>query len=464
MKKNLRNTFMLVTIVIMTMVCLMFNASAKTIPSSGYCGDNVKYTYNSKTKELVISGKGDMYLSSDTFSHSDVKKVVIKSGVTSIGRSAFVGCEDLVEVVIPEGVKDIGRYAFGNCVSLKKADIPASATAFDFRIFEGCTSLEKINIHPNNPSYRNDVYGVAYTRQSKTLSKFPAGSKVTSYVVEDGTKTIDVEAFSHSKSLKAVALPESATLIAKGAFVDCGNLESIIINKNVRSVVQGAFNNCNKLKDVYYTGSKAQWQSISIDSTGTAPLTSAKIHYNHNAGKIMKPAKVTAESTTSTITLNWTAVAGASVYRIYYKTADGWKVVCKETLATSHTLKNYKAGVKYTFAVRPAEKTKDGTVWGSYTTVVAATKPATVTAKAVSDSKGKITVSWNKVNGAEFYQLYYKKADGSYKLYKTYDSAKKITFKNLKSGTKYTFAVRAGIKTSGGNVRGSYVASTVKVK
>ena len=94
-----------------------------------------------------------------------------------------------------------------------------------------------------------------------------------------------------------------------------------------------------------------------------------------------------------------------------------------------------------------------------------ASLPATVTAKASSPSKGKISLSWNAVSGTDGYQVYYKSGNGSYKLYKTVGAGtKSLSFSGLKTGTKYTFAVRSGIKTSGGNIFGAYKAAAVTVK
>ena len=62
------------------------SASASTLPESGSCGENVTYTYNSTTKELVISGTGamtDYGLLQSTFYNSDIESIVITSGVTT---------------------------------------------------------------------------------------------------------------------------------------------------------------------------------------------------------------------------------------------------------------------------------------------------------------------------------------------------------------------------------------------
>lgn len=183
------------------------------------------------------------------------------------------------------------------------------------------------------------------------------------------------------------------------------------------------------------------------------------------ATKTVKIAKITAKQTTSKVTLSWPKVAGATAYRIYYKAGDSWKIIVDSTTATSCVFTFSTAGAKCTFAVRPYIKSGNNYIWSDYTTCVAATTPATVTAKVSSPAKGKITLNWNQVTGADGYQVYYKTGNGSYKLYKTVGkNVKSLSFANLKSGTKYTFAVRAGIKTTGGNIFGGYKAATVTVK
>lgn len=182
------------------------------------------------------------------------------------------------------------------------------------------------------------------------------------------------------------------------------------------------------------------------------------------ATKTVAPAKITAEQNTGTIKLSWTKCAGATGYRIYYKSGNTWKVSVSTTGALSHTYKNLKAGAKYTFAVRPYIKNGNNVIWSDYKEFTTATKPAAPVSSLASTSKGKITLSWSAVNGADGYQVYYSVNGGAYKLYKTYGSVQNLTFSNLKSGAKYTFAVRAGIKTSGGNIFGGYTPVTVTVK
>ena len=60
----------------------------------------------------------------------------------------------------------------------------------------------------------------------------------------------------------------------------CTSLTSIAIPEGVTAIGDYAFQGCTSLTDVYYTGSEAEWQSISIGDYNS-PLLSATIHYNY---------------------------------------------------------------------------------------------------------------------------------------------------------------------------------------
>jgi hypothetical protein len=182
------------------------------------------------------------------------------------------------------------------------------------------------------------------------------------------------------------------------------------------------------------------------------------------ATQAVKPSKVVAAQNESTIKLSWTACPGATGYRIFYKVGNEWKVSVSATAATSHTYTKLKAGAKYTFAIRPYVLNGSSVIWSDYVEFTTATKPATPVAKLTSPSKGKISLTYGAVNGADGYQVYYSVNGSAYKLYKVYSAAGTLNFANLKSGDKYTFAVRAGIRTSGGNIYGGYNPVTVTVK
>lgn len=123
------------------------------------------------------------------------------------------------KVVIKDGVTSIGGYAFSDCTSLTSVTIPDSVTSIEGYAFSDCTSLETVTLG-------------------------------------NGVKTIYIQ-----------------------AFYNCTNLKTVTIGANLTKIVEMAFANCGNLTDVYYAGTEAQWNAITIGESN-ARLTDATIHYN----------------------------------------------------------------------------------------------------------------------------------------------------------------------------------------
>ena len=84
---------------------------------------------------------------------------------------------------------------------------------------------------------------------------------------------------------------------------------------------------------------------------------------------------------------------------------------------------------------------------------VALTQLSTPTLKAIVNANGTFKLSWNKVSGAEKYELYIKQADGSYKLMKT-TTGTSFTTATAAYGKQYSYKMRA-VK---GNAKSAYSA------
>ena len=113
--------------------------------------DNLTWTLDADGM-LTISGTGamkdyDYYYnnSSPVCDNSNVKKVVIEDGVTSIGNWAFCNCTSLTDITIPDSVTSIGDSAFYGC-DLTSITIPSSVTSIGDSAFESCTNLTDITI------------------------------------------------------------------------------------------------------------------------------------------------------------------------------------------------------------------------------------------------------------------------------------------------------------------------------
>ena len=167
---------------------------------------------------MTISGTGAMkdYNDDDNpspvFNNSNVKKVVIEDGVTSIGDFAFYNCTSLTSITIPDSVTSIGYYAFYNCTSLTSITIPDSVTSIGYYAFYKCTGLTSITIPDSVTSIGN--------------AAFYNCTSLTSITIPDSVTSIEIAAF-YGCGLTSITIPDSVTSIGAMAFYSCSNLQTI---------------------------------------------------------------------------------------------------------------------------------------------------------------------------------------------------------------------------------------------
>ena len=131
---------------------------------SGTCGTNVKWSLNTDTGVLTISGSGAMtdYAQSSKvpwYSYrNSIKTASIESGVTRIGSYAFSNCSSLTSVTIGDSVASIGDSAFRNCSSLTSVTIPDSVTSIGSYAFYSCSSLTSVTIPDSVTSIRDAAF------------------------------------------------------------------------------------------------------------------------------------------------------------------------------------------------------------------------------------------------------------------------------------------------------------------
>ena len=242
-------------------------AEVPAMASGSTSDENLEVSFNNGT--LTISGSGMITQTSVKncgHSLSEIKKVIIKKGITSIGACAFYVCSSLNSIEIPNSVTSIGNYAFYSCSSLNSIEIPNSVTSIGDYAFYSCSSLNSIEIP-------NSVTSIGW-------GAFEDCSSLNSIEISNSVRSIGEWAFAGCSSLNSIEIPNSVTSIGWDAFEDCSSLNSIEIPNSVRSIGDWAFDGCNSLTDVYYTGNKTQWEKVDISSYGNQQLSKATIHYN----------------------------------------------------------------------------------------------------------------------------------------------------------------------------------------
>lgn len=210
MKKRLISLLVALCMAVTLLPVSAITAWAEDPPKSGNCGatgDGSGVTWlltdntdGSSTYTLTISGSGamkDFQFGSHQPWYSfqkQITSVVISSGITSIGNSAFALFANLTHVDIADSVISIGLDAFFYCSSLTDITIPQSV------------------------------------------------------------KYIGPMAFYHCTNLSSITLSNNIISIGNGAFSECTTLTSITIPGSVTSIGSNVFDGCTSLNDIRYSG------------------------------------------------------------------------------------------------------------------------------------------------------------------------------------------------------------------
>ena len=246
-------------------------------------------------------------------------EITIPDGVTTIESCAFEGCEKLEGISLPPNITEIYYRTFGDCKSLTEISIPDKVTQIGCNAFENCTALKKIII----PESLNCIGGAAFRGCSslieitipRTVSDlgyhvFADCTNLTSVKIEDGVKVMNPYTFLGCEKLKNVSLPSTIKTISQGAFDGCKALTDIVIPNGVTSIEYNSFANCSSLENItipesvtemdvmaftnsnngvfgniYFAGSREQWQEIVGEDNILNHFFKVIVHYNYAAGQ-----------------------------------------------------------------------------------------------------------------------------------------------------------------------------------
>ncbi len=126
------------------------------------CGDNL--TWHFEGGVLTIKGTGPMFDYNNSYMppwmdiSSQVTKVIVEQGATSISHKAFIQFAELTEVSLPSTVQTIGGQAFGWCRKLKTITIPEGVQKIGDFCFTECVALETVHIPASVTFMAGDVF------------------------------------------------------------------------------------------------------------------------------------------------------------------------------------------------------------------------------------------------------------------------------------------------------------------
>jgi hypothetical protein len=185
------------------------------ILGTGSCGENAIWTAYGDGR-FVVSGTGstvDVAYKDVTNTEwydirNDINTIIVENGITRLGEYLFCDFAEVVSVNIPESVMEIGDRCFSYCTKLPEVVLPSGLNYLGNYALDSCISLR--------------------------------------YVV----------------------IPEGITDLLAGVFQGCKGLESVVLPKGLTKIAYQNFRHCSKLAYVYFSGTKAEWDSIEISYNG----------------------------------------------------------------------------------------------------------------------------------------------------------------------------------------------------
>lgn len=195
---------------------------------------------------------------------SKLNGISLPRAVTAIGDFGLAG-NSFTAVSLPDGLQALGRGAFDACVSLSGMTLPAAITAVPDKCFNDCTKLLTVD-------YKGEVTAIGERafEGCKSLTKAPIPAAVTA---------LGNSAFNGCIALTDVTLPAGVTAVPDACFQDCTALADMKLPGTVTSVGHNAFTGCKALKDVRCYGAPPTVQPGGAAEHSFEPGI-VTIHYN----------------------------------------------------------------------------------------------------------------------------------------------------------------------------------------
>lgn len=233
----------LAVLALAVLLLLLTLPAAFAAEASGSCGSGVEWVLSGDT--LTITGSGPMADYSEVTPapwqpyKDSVRRIVVGSGVTSVGSCAFIQMDNVEAVRLANSVTAIGSWAFYNCYDLEVAELGGVQT-IGRSAFERCLSLSAVRL----PNSLRQIGEQAFYR-CEGLMSITIPSSVTS---------MGSSAFAYCINLRSASVLAQITELPLWTFYGCEMLQSVSLTSHITSIGTQAFRNCDSLTETVYGG------------------------------------------------------------------------------------------------------------------------------------------------------------------------------------------------------------------
>lgn len=208
--------------------------------TSGACGYNLTWDYDSETNTITFHGTGDMFdyesKLETPWSSLVIKNIVLPEGITHVGSYAFYKMgRYITNIDFPQILVSIGEYAFTDS-ALTEIVIPDNVKFIGKSAFNGCSLMTDITLGESLENIGDYAFGGC-----KLLSRLEFGENL---------KFIGENAFYGIESLETVIFHNSPAVISKGAFKECEKLVKLDLGNNIQEIGESSFWECTALENI----------------------------------------------------------------------------------------------------------------------------------------------------------------------------------------------------------------------
>lgn len=232
---------------------------------------------------------------SHTYTGGTLYEVLVYLNGTEVPSRFCYSQAGLVGAVLPEGLtrfnqvkynaSDVLDYqagtiwkanTFARCSNLKSIKLPDSLTYVGDYTFEYCTGLETAVL---SRGYRKVTDYMFYHCTALKGVTLPDGEMIPN-ISGNSPVTIGQAGFEGCTSLTHIEIPYGYTGIGDKAFKDCTSLRAVSFwNSMAQAAKANTFSGCNALSDIFYSGSKSQFDAMLKQDGGNEAYWVASKHY-----------------------------------------------------------------------------------------------------------------------------------------------------------------------------------------
>lgn len=224
--KKITSLIIVLAMLVTTLFCFNVTSAFAAKPTSGTCGNNVKWNLNTTTGVLTLTGKG---------ATKDYGETALK-GIAPWNESR----ELIKSIVVGEGITSLGQLLFNKCTVAESVSLPSTLTKMSdtkvpkYGTFRECTSLKSVTMPANL-----EMIG-SYC--------FLDCTALTTVILNDKLTSIGDYAFNGCTALKSIKFPDSLTSIGLSSFEGCTDLTTVTYGMGMTETGNLAFRNASVSK------------------------------------------------------------------------------------------------------------------------------------------------------------------------------------------------------------------------